>query len=409
MKRLIPFLVLAAMIAGCKLENPLTNNTDQPVQSGAGNLPQVAAIAPPSGTLLSDDDPNTQGISATIEVTFSDFMDEATLTSSNVLVRNTTLDLPVSGIEITYNAPARKLYIRNQNWPQSSEYLLTLATSGIKNRFGSALDGNGNGRNDGGPYDDFLAAWYVWNGNSTRMVATQPPTIWRISPDTVRLVSLMPLIQIDFAAAMDTTTLKTAGNRPGNFTLTQPDGNALTCTLLTLTPATIIVKPNDSLRYGRTYHVTLKCGQIKASYPARTPDYVKVLDGNGNGAEANEPDFVWYFAVDTMIPPQVGQVTRLEHGVRFDFTKLMDTLFLQPLYVQVYDNDGYVPGSRYMTYIPGSDPLQTRLECYFSRPTSGSLQVRVARLVRDSKGLQLDSNGNGIGGEPGDDYLATVP
>jgi len=80
----------------------------------------------------------------------------------------------------------------------------------------------------------------------------------------------------------------------------------------------------------------------------------------------------------------------------------MDPATLTPENIRAFDEVGYVPGSLVVTSdAPGG---LTRVYYYFSRPSDGSLRASVSRAVKSPGGAQLDGSGNGIGGEPWDDY-----
>ncbi|MEO0079914.1 MAG: membrane lipoprotein lipid attachment site-containing protein [candidate division WOR-3 bacterium] len=401
MKRIAIFFTLVLVLAGCQLDNPLTGNTDQPLGTGAGNLPKVVAVVPQNRGLLPDDNPDKPGIQGTVEVTFSDYMDEAGLTSANLTVLNTATGEEVQGLEIGYLPEARKLFVRSEEWPAGSEFLLTLATPGVKNSYGTVLDGNGNGRDDGAPYDDFLTTFYVSGGNPANCVPTKRPIVQSISPDTVRITQFRPQIRIQFSGPMDTLTLKTADGKPQNIQLASEQGNAVPLDLVTASRWELAVVPKESLLMGRRYVVTLASGNIRADYPTHTPDYLRALDPLGDGAQATEPDLVWYFALDTLVPPRVADVNGITDGIEIEFTTLMDTATLNSATVQVYDGNGFVPGRLRLYRTAGGI---TVVDYYFSRQVAGGLRVFVSHLVSSNQGLLLDSNGNGIGGEVTDDY-----
>jgi hypothetical protein len=383
---------------GCKLDNALTSNTDQPQGSGAGNLPYVTSVNPGNAQVLADDDTIKVGIQATVEITFSDYMDPTTLVDPNVKVLNTIYSTPVTGLAISYLPQARTLLVRNENWQSGSAYLVTLASSGVKNRFGTPLDGNYNGRNDGSPYDDFQATFYTSGAGPADCVPIEPPEIFAIDPDTTRVDTTLPNIQIIFRAnAMDTLTLKD----PASIQLTTATGTVAPLTILLVSPVSYLARPTSPLTKGQTYFVTVKCANIKANYPANTPTYLKTLDGDGNGVQATEPDYKWYFLVDTLSPPQVDSAVKIPNAVQVDFTQVMDTSSLSAASVQVFDDNGYVPGMirKYTTYAG-----ITRVEYYFSRPVAARLRLFVSHLVKAAAGPMLDSNGNDVGGEPTDDF-----
>jgi len=397
--------VLSVLSVRCALENPMTDNTDQP-RGGAANLPRVTSVYPDSAGMFYEGD-------SSIAITFSDYLDANTLTSANVKVTNTTTGDEVSSLRLSYDAGARRLYLRNDHWASGYEYLITLVSDGVRNRYGTPLDGNRNRTLEGSPYDDFLWTFHV-SGSPARIVGTRPPTIWRIRPDTGRTDTALPLITVDFTIPMDTTTLKESG-APKNLRLIRvSDGSSLPLTIAVFSSLTLGVRPADSLWYGEKYEVVLTSSQIKANDPARTPDFVKTLDADYDGPEASEPDYSWYFVVDTVAPPAISATELISGGLRIEFGRLMDTASLAPANVCVYDRDGYVPGSLYKTVVPYSDPLQTRLEYYFARPTGPDFRLLVSHRVKDAQGLHLDANGNGMGGESGvpplgDDYEEELP
>jgi hypothetical protein len=410
MKRIIPLLGLALVFTGCQLDNPVTSNTDQPSGTGAGNLPVVNSVLPANGTLLQDDSPDSAGISATVVITFSDYMDPTTINDSSIKVRNTTADALVQGLVLTYSPNARRLSIRSRDWQTASEYLVTAVSGGVRNRYGAPLDGNANLTSDGTPYDDYLSTFYTTGGNVGNLVAIAPPTVLQINPDTSRVDTVLPNVQVVFSAVMDSSTLVGTSGTPKNITLTRAsDGNVVPIQFTAGVGASLQFAPTNPLSFGQKYQVNLAASKIMAKYPARTPEYVRVLDSDGRGLQANEPDLVWCFVVDTVIPPRVQQSDRISNGARLDFSKLMDEPSLAPELVLVYDDDGFVPGAMYKTLVPGAYPLRTRLEYYFSRPVQGTIRVRVVHRVKDTKGLLLDSNGNGVGGEPTDDYVVWLP
>jgi hypothetical protein len=400
MRKTIALLCLCLLLAGCDLDNPLNPNTDQPLGSGAGNLPGVSAVVPAERGLLSDDDPDLAGIQATVEVTFPDYMDATTLGGANVKVLNTATGDEVTGLSVTCNPDGRRLYVRHEDWSSGSEYLLTLA-AGIRNRFGTPLDGNGNGRDDGPPYDDFLTTFYTAGGDPANCVPTAPPVIAAAVPDTECIPDFRPQIQFTFSTAMDTTTLKNSDNTVRNLQLAPEGGNTLPLDLVGLTPQVLTVIPRESLIAGRKYVVTLKTGEIRADYPTQTPAHLEVLDAKRDGAQASEPDFTWYFAVDTLVPPRVSDAREIAGGVSLDFSALMDTALLGFDRVRVHDEDGFVPGRMHLSRTAGN---ATRVEYFFSRPAGDGLRLFVSHLVRSASGLMLDTDGNGIGGELTDDY-----
>jgi hypothetical protein len=404
MRRSFIILIAVLLFIACKQENILPPvNTDLPT-IGAGNFPYVQNVSPQNRALLTDDDPDTSGIQATVVVTFSDFMDPESF-SGNVKVMNTTTGDSVPGIKVSYNKEARKLYVRSEGWSSSSAYLLRLVCGGIKNRYGTILDGNRDGVDDGSPYDDYITTFYTTGSASDSCVPTTPPVITSVSPDTERITNPRPTITITFSTGMDTANL---ANYLTNFKLFKGSvaGDPVPIDTVYCTPNIISFKlkqTSDSLLNGNKYYFVIKSANLKAKYPRNTPDYLLPLDADYDGPEPNEPDFVWYFLYDTIAPPTVSDEA-ITNGRRFNFSKRMDETTLNQENIKVFDATGYVPGTFVILNRTVGNVVMTSVEYYFERTTNGPFKVFVAKNVKSTKGRMLDSNGNGIGGEDNDDY-----
>lgn len=394
MKKIILLLIPAILIISCP-ENPLEKFPL--TNTGAANLPNVTQTTPNNASQLTDDDPNTSGIQATVTVVFSDFMDEATLTASNIEIFNTSTGSQITGLEISYNATARKLYIRNPDWPNDVAYLLILKTA-IKNTYGSSLDGDADNIEDGSPYDDALTTFYT-GGGAGDLVPIVPPQITDASPPQQNNQSHIPTITIDFSTNMDTTTLTTS-----TVNLLDANNNAVTINRTAVSPTQVSFQPTDSLNNFAKYSVDVKSSQIKANYPSNTPSYLFILDGNKTGPEASEPDSVWYFYTEDINnndePPHVSNVATISGGVKITFDQRMIESSITLTTVRAFDNTGYVPG-RIVFYNSGGNGY---VEYYFYRSTTGNIDVFVSKDVKSDDNLNLDGNNNGIGGEYDDDH-----
>jgi hypothetical protein len=330
-----------------------------------------------------------------VVVTFSDYMDPDSVVRSAV-VTNTNTGQVVTGLVVSYAADARKLYLRHSAWSASSAYLLTLSSDLAKNRWGTAIDGNRNGKADGSPYDDALTTFYTQGSSSNSCVPTRPPTIDYIDPDTVRMSDTLVAIAVWFTSEMDTTTLVLP-----NFRLVRDDGAPVTLTRFSVSPYYVTFMPAAGLSFGHRYTFTILESTVKGKAPANTPAYLLNLDTDYDGPEAAEPGLTSYFLCDTVAPPEVD-ASEIPDGVEFDFTKGMDAATLTLENIRVFDSTGYIPGSLVVTNdAPGN---HTRVYYYFSRPSGGSQRAFVSRAVKSLVGVQLDGSGNGIGGEPWDDF-----
>jgi hypothetical protein len=391
---LIPLILLA--VFGCKkLGNPLNPDTNLPLGTGAGNLPTVAQVEPAYRDELLDDQPGDTGIQATVVVSFSDYMDPDSVVKS-AKVTNTGTGQVVTGLTVSYDADARKLYIRHSAWAANSAYLVALSSSLAKNRWGTPLDGNRNGKADGSPYDDALTTFYTSGSGAGACVPTRPPAIEELDPDTIRMADTLIAIAVWFTSEMDTTTLVLS-----NFRLVRDDGAPVTLTRFSVSPYYVTFMPAAGLSFGHRYTFTILESTVKGKAPANTPAYLLNLDTDNDGPEAAEASLTSYFLCDTVAPPEV-EVSDFADRVEFDFTSDMDATTITPENIRAFDETGYVPGSLVVTNdAPGN---LTRVYYYFSRPSDGNLRAFVSRATKARSGAQLDGSFNGIGGEPWDDY-----
>ncbi len=397
MKRVIILFFITVIFCSisCKKgENPLDVNTDLPAGAGAQNLPKVEATYPNNRSLLMDEDNTTPGIQAAIIVTFSDYMDEESFTRDAVLITNTTTLSTFTPETILYLATHRRLYIKSNSWTGSSAFLLTLKSSKIKNTFGAPLDGDGNGKEDGAPYDDKLLTFYTSGSSPDSCVDIFPPQISSIFPDTGRITNRMPMVLVTFNKRMDTLTFSEA-----NVKLQDEMGRSIPINIIRRLNE-VSFQPRESLLWDRLYIVKLVSDGIKAESSKGKPGYLRRLDGDGDGCEATEPDFSFYFLLDSIAPPVVWDLTRGADNFRITFSTLMDESSLTETTVRGYDDKGYNGGRIALL----TENNRTTLYYYFLRPVAGRIKVFISRDVRSNKGRKLDGNGNGIGGEIFDDY-----
>ncbi len=398
MKKLTILASALLLILACqKAENILQITLDAPDGVGAGNLPTVVSISPGNGQELTDQNSGQSGIQGKIEIVFSNYMDPNTMTESYITILNTATGTPISSgnFSTEYYQEIRKLFIFIDDAPSAGAYLLTL--SGMTNTYGVALDFDGDNEEDGAPYDDYLSTFWT-TGYTDTLVITDWPQVVNFSPDTILISwTQQPLIDISFDAAMDTSTLNTT-----NITLENSGGSAQTLNVLNKSLNWIQLQPAGNLAYGDNYTISVNCANIKRTGDSRTPTYLLYLDGNDDGPEATEPELQSYFRVDTVPPPTVDAAD-ITNGARFTFNRLIDETTISNSSVIVYDNIGYVPGDLRIYTDVGN--TYTMVDYYYKRATSGNPDAFVSRIIKyAAKDYYLDGDGNGIGGEPWDDY-----
>lgn len=397
-KALIITFSLLLIIACEKAGNIFGIDPGLPDETGAGNQPAVAAITPANGAQITDQDNDQSGIQGQIEITFSNFMDEATLTATNFEIFNTTTGSAIaSGVTYEYFPEIRKLFIYIDEVPSGSAYLLTL--SDMTNRYGTRLDFDGDNIDDDTPYDDYLTTFYT-TGNTDTLASVQWPMIANVDPYLERTSNQQPLITIDFgntgAYGLDETTLGTS-----NFTLENSAGTAYPLSQVSVSGSQVRFQPTGDLPYGDNYTLTISCSNITMIAKSTTPGYITVLDGDNDGPEATEPDTGWYFRVDTIIPPTVNVSAIGSTGALFTFSDLIDGTTITFNTIRVIDDMGYVPGE--FRIYTDADNNYTMVDYYYIRTISGGTNAFVSKDIQRTNGYYFDGSGNEIGGEPWDD------
>ncbi len=405
MKKFIYLGLSLLIIVACqKAENILSPDPDMPQGIGAGNLPTVTSISPVNYTEMTDQDASKTGIQGLITVSFSDFMDVASMTKDNIIILDVRTNTTIASDKITpeYYPEIKTLYISISDVPDSGSFLLRLVSgaTGMRNIYGSPLDGDNDDFADGTPYDDYHSTFWTAPLSDT-LVATFQPTISSFSPDTTATNNTQPFITIDFPVItpMDTSTLNLS-----NIQLSQEGGGSISLNLISKDFDGIVLQPANPLNTGQNYIITVKCNNIKRLGDSKTPAYLLKLDGDDDGPEETEPDLQSYFRVDDPNnPPRVQSVTTIgTSGVTITFTRLLDNATITANNIKVYDNTGYVPGEmRVYTNTAGD---RTMIDYYYKRTIGGGRRAFVAKEVKATNGYNLDGNANGIGGEPWDDY-----
>jgi len=395
MKRLLIITFSVLLIIACKEANELEIVPSAPDGTGASDLPLVTSINPNNGSQMIDQNTSVAGIQGRMIVTFSDFMDAATMSESNIEILNTsTGGSQLSGFTVQYFPEIKRIFVDIDNVDSAGAFLVRLVSGGMTNTYGSPLDFDQDNENDGSPYDDYLSTFWTTSYTDT-LVNTNVVNITNILPDSSRIVVQDPIIRVDFNMNMDTTTLNTA-----NITLKNESGTSQTLNVVSKTLTRIDLQPASLLAMSENYYVTVKCANIQRIGDSQTPNYMLVLDGDDDGPEATEPDFEWYFRVDTIAPPTVG-VAYLGYA-RFTFSRLIDESTITAANIRVHDSKGYIPGSFRIHY--NSTHTYTMVDYHFKRSFSGTRYGFVSKDVQAENGYFLDGNGNGIGGEPGDNY-----
>lgn len=392
-------LLIGAVIVGCgKKENPFEPITSSYLPSTAMESlgPTVTDIATLDGDNALFQNPAYDEIG----ILFDADINPATVTTSTIKLQDVESMATALAYTVSYIKATKKAVIKITNgWDDDLSYLVTV-TTGVKDIHGHALDGNDNNWVD--PQDNKKVQF--WGNNSTVLpVDLIPPTISILNPSNEEIYfSLADTIRIRLRDndSVDVTTITADA-----FVLTTASGQIVNLPTMnidvTSAPTEYIVRfnPLTNLQEATDYYLT-----VKTSIKDKKGN---TLDGNGNGiaeAEALDRERIKFRTYD----PRNGGIPSISNlrviGTSFtddnralliSFNRKMNPAYLNSNYIKIYNNNdytGYAQGT--ITILPDTMTVKYTLENF-----DGSGVIWVSRTVRDTSGLMLDENNNGIPGE----------
>ncbi len=402
MKRYATILaaLLVAVLAfyGCgKKDNPYEPNTDAAMGSVAANLINSGAVTvnPALGGALVDIDATTTGIQAEIVINFPVNMNPATVNLTNIQV-----DAIQNGT-CTYYPELRKAVISG-TWTAGDYWVKIIFTTSLLGQGGGYIDGNGNGRADGAPYD--YKKYYIRVGAP---VTPAPdfvhPALTAGAPYGGGINHIYPLFFCGFNDDDIDSNLVRA-----NFSVRDSTGRSLTL-------------KSDGTGWAGSWMVYFRpTGSDSLLTPNATYTVVVNLaalhDTNGNqmtwthwGYEPNAPATAeWPFRTAATVS---GDYTPLHYSglvastseLVITFDDSLDYSTVTTNTVKVFKLSGGVPAYQVYgrIYTQPSDISAHSVRFTMVNATSGSYQLYLSRNIRDNAGWYLDANGNGIGGEAG--------
>jgi hypothetical protein len=389
---LVLVMITALIFSGCgKKDNPFEPSSDAVSGSRASNLTAVGdlTISPALGGSLADLKPDSSGIQGEIVIVFADYMEASTINLTNIEVEG----IGTSGV-IKYYPEVKKAVIQG-TWTNNNYYKITFK-SGVRNKGGMPIDGNGNDEFDGSPYDDHVTYFLTGapTGSAPDLVHPHLMSAGPFGGNQTR----WPLMYVGFDTDdIDTTLVKS------NFSVRDSAGNLVSIRLnwaawsgywyVTFNPENAV----DSLDYNTLYTVTVNVGAL--------------ADTNGNkviwdtyGYIANVPNLVWSFRT----VGQSGDYTPLHyssHGtpgaeMTVTFDDSLDMSTINSTNVKIYRLSG--SGGSIVSAVSGRiyampDDIAAR-RFHFTlenAPAGNYYRLYLSRRIKDNAGLFLDGNNNG--------------
>ncbi|MRR08952.1 hypothetical protein EG831_02450 [bacterium] len=414
-------LGVGLVLGGCgRKDNPFEPNSSTGQSSVGANLMPTSSITidPGAGTQITDWDNLAPGVQCQIIIDFAEEMNPGTVTPANIqLAVYNPLGNEITGDTLRYYNEINRAVIK-ASLALNKRYYLTLKP-GLLTRGGRQIDGNGNLRFDGTPYDDHIHYFYTGApAASERIPDLVHPVLTDWSPATGSYTGTDFDIRLQFNAGdFDTTSVKT------NITVRDSLGNPVAISSAgvsgnwMLFTGTNPAPGADTMRYGMRYTVTVEVNDITDSMSA----YGKNKASWSNyGYIANVPNLVWSFRRRN-VEPSGANVSPVQYSsfltdgpnayeVNFDDT--LDYSTINTSTVKLYKTSGStITGMVDFTiYYDPQDVNWGRFHITAENLVAGqTYRLWVSRFIRDKYGWYLDGNGNGIGGEAGDGRLGINP
>lgn len=401
LKGSVVLLALVLAIVGCsKKENPFEPVTDAAMSVAGTDLINAGAvtITPGLGNALNDIDPTKTGVQAEIIITFPVYMEASSVNLNNIQVQN--IDTAAT---ITYYPELKKAVIFG-TWTSGAYWCNVTLTTSLRAKGGGYIDGNGNGKGDGAPYDN--VRHYVRVG----VPATPAPDITHPelvdgSPYGGFINPIYPLFYCAFDAQdIDSNLVR------DNFEVKDSTGRSIS------------LKSDGTWWSGSTWYVYFRTTGSDSILTSNAPYTVNInlnaiSDTNDNkavwmsyGYVANIPDAVWPFRTSTTAagdytPLGLSSVNVNSTELVITFNDSLDMTTANTSTIKLYKTSGSTITSAIYgrVYTQPSDISARRVRFTLENAPlgSGSYRLYLYRQIKDNAGWMLDGNGNGIGGEAG--------
>jgi hypothetical protein len=358
-------------------------------------------------------------IQGEVVLTFSKYLDPSTINFTNI-----SMDMQPTTGTIAYYPELKKVVI-NGTWTNSNAWHKITIKPGLHSVAGLPIDGNGNGKQDGSPYDDIVVIFGTGDTTSAPGGAgARPdlvhPKLTSAYPLYVGYVAIYPTLYFQFDANdVDTNTVRTSA--------TLKDENGVTKSLKSagtnwngsrLRVYFQPTAPDSPLVYDKAYTWSINLNTVQDTHNNKA---IWLNYGYVSSLPVVTYPFrtIWNTGNRDPLHYSTNSVSGNEVVIAFD-DSLDYTTFSTNAVKLFKGSAGTLSGQVYgrLYYQPSDVPAhQIRFTLENAAPGSGTYTMYIARYVKDNEGLFLDGNGNGIGGESGantwlgivsDDYYFTI-
>lgn len=403
MKKYLIIPIILLFVAGCSfvpVETIVTDNTLEANIYGV-NVLALTGLSPANGSALTDMDPDENDIQRVIYLTFNKFLTDAAVSTTTFVLTEENNAADIRDLAIEYQKEFNRVKI-SATFDNDGAYMLRLVADGIDGENGDFLDGNGNGINDGSPYDDILIDYYTGTGWQDWQDYTNPELV-DFGPTWGHVATTSTFgIWVSFDEYMDSASVV------NNINLTDESGSSQSNDTLTWMSGDRedFWFQIDDVNDFAMFYVTLTCANI-----TDTSDNV-MIPYNMDYVTDDPEDFTFYFMTADDDPTEDDDPLRVTGvNVTDDYVEIF---FNDTLDVSTVNNDNilvyYLPDGSTDKYIPGDIIIgDYGTSCLYSltnydNSNGYTIKVIVKKEVKDDNDQMLDTNGNNIGGEDYDPY-----
>lgn len=407
MKRFIALIsLLIILIAGCTFQPSEKTAIDDTLGSNTAGT-NIVNVAGSDGQIF-DTDWSTTDIEGIIyigvdkilpsDITFNTRTDTETMQSgTDVEIIEEVASINVTSAAMEYQKEFERIRLSGE-FEDDGAFTLHFVADNFQSANGDFLDGNGNGINDGSPYDDVYYRYFTGAGAGDRPDLTHP-TMQDFGPVEGRIAKT-DHITIDFSERMDSSSVVE------NVTLYDDNDNECDISLVSISGANVFTFEMDTNDIDQLsmYTVTLDCADMEDENNNVLVPY------NEYYSENMSTTFSFKFMTE-------ADGSADDNPVRYSWGTPVPTV--NPTYLDIYFTDYIDPTTITsdnidVLYLDNSTGEWINLKgeiivndydsgFHFSlmnlQDANANLQVILKHSIKDEDGWYLDGNNNDIGGE----------
>lgn len=415
MKKFIPLIIFILILAGCTFKpyESADIKNDLELATSGKNILNILGTDPGNMGHIQDVDPSTSDVEGVIYIYFNDYLLNSTVNPTYFVLTENGPTASLANITVVYEPEFKRVKI-TATFANNATYTLRIK-NGVKSTSNSFLDGNGNEKDDGSPYDDVI--YQFRTGSGTDFIDYENPVILGVYPNTGN-VNVNAHFFVEFDELVESSKVV---NSTKLYKIND-DGSRTEINIELVDysyiwwwgiwEAEFQVKNGDPLPERKLCEIEVACSTITDSagnkalpyfddvYTASIKNYKTRFLTQGSGGDDDTPPRVNGTSIGYGSPVLV-----IHFNDNMDITKLTSNNI--KVFATVNGSYTYIPGA--LSISPDTTEVEYSLINLDWNNTS-EVYLYVSKEVTDNsdKKWRLDTNGNGIGGEAYDPTRQTM-